>query len=379
MNENQTMVVVAGEPSGDMIAGQVVQAIQRRLGSVRFVGIGGDQMKKHGVLLAAHISNLSALGPTESVKVFPRWLDAWAQLRMLCKESNPLVAVLVDCPEVNLRLARALKADGVKVLQFMGPKVWAWRENRLGVLKARTDMVALGFAFEKKMYDAWGVNATFVGHPLLDVPCPPKRAEVRKFLHAPAHAKVVALLPGSRKSELKHHAEVMIETGIRLLKDGVIPVFAPFFQAASPQLLQKAATLGCVVWKRSVNELLCAADAVLVASGTATLEAALANVPMAIVYKMDVLNYMVARKLLDIPYVGLPNWIAGEKIVPELLQDAVTPQSLYQQALALLETGETKRQQTALAKVVQQMGSPGVADRAAQLAAELLNPMHVRT
>ncbi|MBN2530839.1 MAG: lipid-A-disaccharide synthase [Deltaproteobacteria bacterium] len=362
-----SIAVVVGEPSGDWIAAGAVAKLRGMNRHIRCFGIGGDHMAAAGVSLVQHISSLTALGPVNSLKRAPLWMNAWADFRLRCKKERPKAALLVDCPDITLPLARALKADGVRVLQYMGPKVWAWRKNRLRLLRERTDMVALGFAFEKPLYDEWRVPATFVGHPLLDVPLSHNREAVRNSLHVPGNAKVMALLPGSRASELKYHSAPMLEAAVRLLRNGVVTVFAPHLDAASEQLLMQARSMGCVVWQRPVHDLLAACDGALAASGTVTLELARAMVPMVIVYKMDKIGYWLGQQLLDIPFVGLPNWVAGEATVPELLQEQVTGENLFHAAMQLFTPGEQQRQQQALQAVASKLGTPGAAHRVAQM------------
>ena len=376
------IVVVAGEPSGDWIGANVVRALNNSHNDIHWFGVGGDELQSAGVDLVQHICRLTALGPLESLKKGPGWMNAWATLRLRCKKEKPFAALLVDCPDINLPLARVFKADGIKVLQYMGPKVWAWRKDRLRLLKQRTDMVALGFEFEKKLYDDAGVPATFVGHPLLDAPLVtntfesiPTRPQIRRTLHVPPKSKVVALLPGSRKSELKYHGELMIETGIRLLKAGVVPVFAPYPGAASDALIDKARSLGCILWQNNVCDLLPGCDAALAASGTVTLEIAMAGVPMAIVYKMDNLSYRLGKRFLKIPCIGLPNWVAGQNVIPELLQSDATAETLVATTHTLLTESETQRQKKVLAGISQSLGTPGAARRVARLLSDWQNEL----
>lgn len=372
MSQATSILIVAGEPSGDWIAARIIESLHKQDATLAFWGIGGAAMVDAGAHLVADISTLCALGPKDSLLKLPRWATAWGRLRRRCEVHRPRVAILVDCPDVNLPLARALKADGVKVLQVMGPKVWAWRKSRLSLLRDRTDMVALGFAFEKPLYDAANVRAQFVGHPLVDLPPLHNRAEVRKELHVPKGAKLVALLPGSRASELKRHGELLIETGVRLLKDGMVPVMAPHLGPFSTPIVSKSRSLGILAWQRPVRELLDGCDAALVVSGTVTLEVALAGVPMAIVYKLDRLSHAFAKKVLHIPYVGLPNWVATQQIVPEFIQQEATPAALYNQVHQLLDSKETLRQKKALADVAKQLGRKGVGDRIARLVIDWL-------
>jgi len=366
------LLVVAGEPSGDRAAAPVVGALGAELRGA--FGVGGERLSLAGVELLAHIRGLTALGLGDSLSRFGAWGRAWCRVREAATARRPGAALLVDTPEINLPLARALTADGVPVVVYVGPQVWAWRPGRLGLLRDRSRIVALVLPFEKPLYDRAGVRAEFVGHPLLDEPAGAPPGGVRTALGVGAGEPLVALLPGSRRAEVAALLPPMVDAAVRLAAAGARAVLAPGPDTASAALLDLARAAGVAVLDRGqrARDLLGAADAALVASGTATLEAAIAGTPLAVVYRVGPLSWLAARLLVDVPYVGLPNWVAGRRVVPELLQAEANGPKLAETALALLEPVERQRQQQALAEVRERLGTPGAAARVAALVAEHL-------
>jgi lipid-A-disaccharide synthase len=242
----------------------------------------------------------------------------------------------------------------------VGPQVWAWRKGRIGLLGERCDITALILPFEKPIYDANGIRSVFVGHPLLDEPLPAPRDEVRKELGVDAEQKMVALLPGSRPGEVGRHSAPMLTAATRLRERGVYTVFAPGVPS----------TRALGTWQ--ARDLLGAADGAVIASGTATLESAVLGTPLAVVYRMGKLSWFAAKRLVKVPWVGLPNLVAGKQIVPELLQENATGEAIFRQALALLEPEEQQRQRRELREVREMLGSPGAAERVAALVLERL-------
>jgi lipid-A-disaccharide synthase len=360
--------VVAGEPSGDIAAAQVVARTNARR-PCRFFGVGGDALCEQGVSLVSHIRDLTALGIRGTAERFGRWARAWVEVREAIAKRRPAAALLVDAPEVNLPLARVAKAAGAGVVYYIGPQVWAWRKQRLALLKDRTDAVALVLPFEKPLYDAEGVAAAFVGHPILDFAPRLSPEVIATRLGIDRKRPVAAMLPGSRQTELTRHSDPMIGAGERLAKRDIQVVVAISPALRSPGLLRRVAEAGLksLPWDLPVRELFQVADAAIVASGTATLEAAVAGVPMAVVYRVDRLSFAAGQILFGIPFVALPNWVAGRRVVPELLQDDVTPDRLHGAALRLLEPEERSRQKAELAAVARALGAPGAADRVAKL------------
>lgn len=372
-SNNFPLLVVAGEPSGDRAASRVVAEISSRHPCEPF-GIGGPHSAAAGVALEADIDHLVALGIGESLRRMKAWLEAWTRVRQAVDRRRPKVALLVDAPEVNLPLARVLTAQGIKVVFYIGPQVWAWRPGRLNLLRERTDIVALVLPFEKPIYDQAGVAAVFVGHPILDQTELPPSHEVRQRLGLAPDERVVALLPGSRPGEVRRLAGPMLDAAVVLHRQGVRTVFAPAPGEHTAAIRRRAATAGCLVPAAGLGarQVLYGADGALVASGTATLEAAIAGTPLAVVYRTDRVSALLARYWLHLPQVGLPNWIAGERVIPELLQEEVTGAELARQALELLHPDEAKRQRAVLATIARALGKPGAALRVAELVLERL-------
>ncbi len=365
------VLVVAAEPSGDQAAARVAAHLRDR---ARLFGVGGDALAAEGVRLLAHIRDLSAIGVRAGLERLGGFARAWTAIRKSIAAEPPVVALLVDAPEMNLPLARVLKAAGVQVVYYIGPQVWAWRRRRLGLLKARVDITALVLPFEKPLYDAEGVPAVFVGHPILDRPPSLLPDAVSARLDIDRRRKVLSMLPGSRPGEVNRHLPVMIDAGARLAARGVQVVVAlpPALQSEARVRAVSDAGLRLMPAGVAVPDLFQLTDAAIVASGTATLEAAVAGVPMTAVYRVDALSYTAGRYLFKIPWVALPNWIAGRAVVPELLQDAVSPERLLHQGLRLLTLEERHRQRPLLEEVADGLGTPGAAARVARLLAERL-------
>jgi len=369
--QGRPLLVVAGERSGDRIAARALAAF-RDGGEANAFGIGGDELAALGVELVAHVRDLSAIGVGAVAARLAAWLSAWARLRAEIDARRPRAALLVDAPDVNLPLARVLTEQSVAVLLYVGPQVWAWRRRRLALLKERTRRVALVLPFEKPLYDAAGVCASYVGHPLLDEPDPLSRDGARRALGVGSDEPLVALLPGSRRSELEAHAAPMTDAARILARRGVRTVFAPAPESVSPAQLDAARGAGCLVPGGALDarDVLAACDAALVASGTATLEAALLGTPLAVVYRLGFASRALARAFVDVPYVGLPNWVAGRRVVPELLED-VTGESLARAALELLVPANAATMRRDFEGIRSALGPPGAARRVAAMLREL--------
>lgn len=369
MKTAANVLVSVGEPSGDRAAARVATALFQA-GVDEIFGIGGPCLERAGVSLTTRIDNISVLGFADGARRFVHWAQAWADLREQIRARRPAAALLVDAPDFNLPLARVLKAEGIPVILYVGPQVWAWRKSRLALLKDRVDIAALILPFEKELYDQAGVKAQFVGHPILDEPPPCHRQLVRHSLGITSNTPLIALLPGSRPRELERHLPVMTETAERLSTDGIAARLAPGGEGAKTESTDPSLLLPKPFCAR---DLLAAADGALVASGTATLEAAVLGVPVAAVYRTDGLSYAAARYLLRLPYVALPNWIEGRSIVPEILQHQVTETVLYETAQTLLQPQVAQTQREAFCRITERLGGPGAAERTAALVLERLS------
>ncbi len=327
---------VAGEASGDLLAAPVIGALRQRLPDVACAGIAGDRMIEAGAIAWWHVRELSVRGYAEVLRELPRLLRLRAALRARLFAEAPAVVVGVDSPDFNLRLEIQLRAAGVPTVHYVSPSIWAWRPQRIEKIRRAADRVLLVFPFEQRIYDEASIAATYVGHPLASsIPARPNAASARQRLGLPSDGPVIALLPGSRRAEVQHIGPPFVAAAALLLQRDpslryVLPVAEPRLrECLGPALssIGAAADRLLLVDGRS-HDCLEAADGVLVASGTATLEAALFGKPMVIAYRMPALSYWIMRQMGELSFVGLPNILAGEPLVPELLQHDATPARL---------------------------------------------------
>ena len=376
----RTVAIVAGEPSGDMLAAQLVQAIGKQAPGVRFVGVGGNRMQAAGVECLYPVERLAVRGYVEVLRHFFDILGIRRELRRRWLASPPDMFVGVDAPDFNFGLEHALRRAGIPTVHFISPSIWAWRPERMTKIKAAVSHMLALFPFEAPIYEAAGVPVTFVGHPLADMlPEQPDRSAAREQLRLPADRTVVALLPGSRASELKHHADVYVATLKLVSRRRPDVIFlAPMVNRTTRGLFEEAlARSGPMPENLTLlfghsHEALMAADAALIASGTATLEAALLGCPMVITYKMPAVSWRIMWPKRRLPYVGLPNVLAGEFVVPELLQDDATPENLAQALLNMLEDGVVRRRIEAKFSRMRAGLRRNAADTAAEVVVRLL-------
>jgi lipid-A-disaccharide synthase len=338
---------VAGEASGDLLAAPVIAALKDGSPATECAGIAGDRMIAAGATAWWHVRELSVRGYAEVLRELPRLVRLRAALRARLLAQRPAVVVGVDSPDFNLRLEMQLRAAGVPTVHYVSPSIWAWRPKRIEKIRRAADRVLLVFPFEQRIYDAAGIAATFVGHPLASsIPTQPDAAEARRRLGLPLEDPVVALLPGSRRAEVEHIGPHFVGAAARMLaREPRLRFVLPVADGRLRGLLDPALTAaGAAAERISVfdgrsHECLEAADGVLVASGTATLEAALFGKPMVIAYRMPAASYWIMSRMGTLTFVGLPNILAGESLVPELLQDAATAERLAGTLLDLLNDG----------------------------------------
>jgi lipid-A-disaccharide synthase len=336
--------VIAGEASGDLLAAPVIRALRQRLPAVECVGIAGEQMCEAGAIAWWHVRELSVRGYAEVLRELPRLLRLRAALRARLLAADPAVVVGVDSPDFNLRLEMQLRASGVPTVHYVSPSIWAWRPKRIDKIRRAADQVLLVFPFEQKIYDDAGIAATYVGHPLASSIAPRSDAvAARARLGLSADAAVIALLPGSRRAEVQYIGPAFIEAAARMLRQEpslrfVLPVVESRLRDLLTPMLASvnAAAERILLFDGRSHDCLEAADGVLVASGTATLEAALFGKPMVIAYRMPPSSYWIMRQMGELSFVGLPNILAGEPLVPELLQHEATPVRLADTLMALL-------------------------------------------
>jgi lipid-A-disaccharide synthase len=337
--------VVAGEASGDLLAAPVIGALRQRLPQAECAGIAGDRMLDAGATAWWHVRDLSVRGYTEVLRELPRLLRLRSALRERLLAERPAVVVGIDSPDFNLRLEMQLRAAGVPTVHYVSPSIWAWRPGRIEKIRRAADRVLLVFPFEQKIYDDAGIAATYVGHPLASsIPRQADLPAARARLGLSGEEPLIALLPGSRRAEVAHIGPPFIEAAALMLRRQprlrfVLPVAEP---RLSPLLAPALAAAGAateriVLVDGRSHDCLEAADGVLVASGTATLETALFGKPMVIAYRMPSSSYWIMRSMGTVRFVGLPNILAGEALVPELLQHEATAHRLADELLAMLD------------------------------------------
>lgn len=346
MNASRRFALVAGEASGDMLAGLLLQGLKGRWPQLVASGIGGAAMVRQGFDAWWPIEKLSVRG---YVEVLPRLREILAirkQLRQrLLASPRPDLFIGVDAPDFNFGLETALRAQGIRTVHFVCPSFWAWRPKKVMKLRAAADHVLCIFPFEPELLARHGIAATYVGHPIANViPLKPDRAAARRTLGLPEDAEVVAILPGSRRSEVQYLARRFFDAAVRMRarRPGlrfVVPA-VPALRAAIESHVRDAGLNDALIVEGRSHEVLAACDVTLIASGTATLEAALFKRPMVIAYNMHWLSWVIMRRKQLQAWVGLPNILSREFVVPELLQDAATPDALAEATLAWLDSPE---------------------------------------
>ena len=370
------IMLSAGEASGDLHGATMCRALRTLDPGVRLIGMGGPRMAAAGVEILVDPTAHAAVGTSEAVGRVPGLYRAYKILVRRLRESQPKAMVLIDFPEFNLRLAKQARRAGVPVVYFIPPQLWAWRRGRIRQMARRVTRVLAAFPFEKSLYEEAGISVEFVGHPLLDVvPGDLDRMKARERLGVGGRQTLVGLLPGSRRQEVGRLLPPMLDAATRLAGgDGrrcfVLGLAASVDRGLVTALLARASETGgppVDVVEGLTHEVMAGADVLLIASGTATLEAALLGVPMVVCYRVSRLTEAVARLLNRSPWISLPNIVAGRTAVPEILQDKVTGVRLSFEAERLLvDPVAATAQRAAFKEVRSRLGQPGVGARAAR-------------
>jgi len=373
------ILLSCGEASGDLYAGALVEALRRRAPGVDVFGLGSDRFHAAGGRLVADFRPISVTGLTEAVRVLPRSYATLRQLVAAARAMRPDVFIAIDFPDFNFRLAAALKRLGVPIVYYVSPQLWAWRPGRMKTMKALVDRVLVIFPFEEELYRRAGVDVQFVGHPLVDLARPTTTRDAFLRAHGlDAAAPTVALLPGSRVNEVR-----------RIVPDmaAALPMIAArvpgtqFVVAAAPSLpdelfealrLTAAGPARLAVVRGCADDVLASSDVVITASGTATVQAALHERPMVVVYRLSDLTYRLGKPFVRVDTYAMANLVAGRRIVPELIQDDYTPARAAEETVSFL-TDRRRYDATrqALREVRARLGAPGASGRAAEAILEV--------
>lgn len=368
------IALVAGEASGDILGAGLMQAIKARHPDVRFIGVGGPRMQAEGLDSYFPMERLAVMGLVEVLGRLPELLKRRRGLIRTLIDERPDVFVGIDAPDFNLGVELKLRQAGIRTVHYVSPSVWAWRQKRVLKIQRACDLMLTLFPFEAQFYEAQQVPVCFVGHPLADaIPLTADRAAARAALGLPEQGGVVALLPGSRGGEVERLGGLFLDAAERLraLRPGlrfVLPCASGERRTQLEAMLAGRDLQVSLLDGRS-HEALGACDAVLIASGTATLEALLFKRPMVVAYRVAPLTYRILRRLVKSPYVSLPNLLAGRLLVPELIQDAATPDALAGALAPLIDDGQV---QTEGFDAIHRALRRGASERAAEAVLRLL-------
>jgi len=396
-NGARHILIVAGETSGDLHASNLVKAMQdtgckMQDTGLRFSGLGGEKMQEAGVELLEPFTKNAGTGLDPLLKI-THFSQVFRKLVSYASKSKPDLAILVDFPDFNLRLAPRLKALGIKVVYYISPQIWAWRQSRVKIIQKYVDKMIVIFGFEKEFYNRFNVAAEFVGHPLLDVLDEGRsttKEDARRALGLGKDDLVVGLLPGSRPSEFKRHFPIM-QKAIQILSNTSSPYPLPqgervgaksnikYILGAAPDItpaiinrITKKDTPEIVSYYNRTYEILAASDILITVSGTITVEAALFQTPMIVIYKVPLLTELVFRPLIKTPFYAMVNIIAGKKVVPELIQQNCTPAKIARAVTELIDPNARSRMREELGQVKAKLGSAGASQRAARIINEML-------
>ncbi len=382
MTKNKQHIgIIAGETSGDMRAASLIRELKILKPHVRISGIAGPSMLANGVEAIAHIDDLSVMGITEVLKNLGRIKKIFNQTLAHIQSTRPDAVVLVDYPGFNLRLAKAVKALGIKVIYYISPKVWAWKESRVKIIRKVVDRMIVIFPFEVEFYKKHGMNVDYVGNPIVDdinVSEPP--SSLKATLKLAPNAQTIGLLPGSRQKEIERHMPIMVKTAQWLVhknpKRQFIVIKAPLISKEKLEYYLKSSGLNYRIYGGSFYNGVCATDAVIASSGTATLEAGLLLKPMAVMYVLSTLTYEIARRLMKIRYASLVNIIAGREIVKEFIQHAATDVAMGTYLDDILNNPNRYAAITNdLAMMKSSLGKSGANKRAAAIVAQVLGKL----
>jgi lipid-A-disaccharide synthase len=378
-----TVLLSVGDASGDVYAGDFVRELARLRPGTHFLGMGGIELAKAGMEIVVDQREVAVGGLVELIPDLPRVVRAWRRMIGALRRVRPDLVVLVDSSGFNLPFARRARRQGIPTLYYVSPQVWGWRRGRIRTIARCVGRLAVIFPFEPAVYAGTGVPVEFVGHPLVERLAETARldrASARRALRLPAEARIVALLPGSRRAEIRHVLPLQLETARALhARDPRIHFALPCAPSVAREALERAvararlpALLGLQILDGDAQRVLRAADVALCKPGTSTLEAALLGCPLVVTARTNRVTAFLLRRLLRVEYLAMPNLIAGEPIVPELLQEAADPERIADAVQALLEGPARARQESQLAGLRALLSRGGAARRAAEIAEEMI-------
>ena len=366
-------MISCGEPSGDVYAGALATEIRHAAPSAVVTGLGGDHLEAAaGAPLVGHFSGISVTGLLEVARVLPRTYAMFRRLVAYAAEQRPDVFVAIDFPDFNFRLARAVRKLGIPVVYYISPQLWAWRSGRMKTMREIADRVLVIFEFERALYERAGVPVEWVGHPLLDVlpPAQPRNAFLEKLkLHS--GRPIVALLPGSRHNELRQILPRLVDAAAIIVEQigdvQFLVARAPHLDDGLFEPLRRLRTTPVALVEGATDAVLSAADVAVVASGTVTVQAALHQCPMVVVYRLSPLTYALGRPFVRVNTFAMANLVAGRHVVPELMQDDFTPEAVSREVVTLIrDLSVRQRMREDLDEVRRAIGQPGASRRAAQ-------------
>jgi len=376
--KNKTIMIVAGEASGDMHGANLVREMLNLDPALNFYGIGGNRLRKEGVELLANASDMAVVGLTEVVSKLGSILKIMGMMKRSLDERRPDLVILIDYPDFNIPLAKAAKKRGIKVFYYISPQVWAWRKSRIGQIKKTVSKMAVILPFEVETYRQKGFGVNYVGHPLLDmVKLNYSKQESRKKFGLSEDEITIGILPGSRTSEVRILMPELLRAAQILKREMpdlqfVLPLADTLEETSVTEIISGFNVKVKVVSGHTYDVISCA-DLALVASGTATLETALLGVPMIIVYKISLLSYFIGRLFVHVKNIGLVNIIAGKTIVPELIQGDASGKRIAAESLSILKNGERRQKMIKELEAIRaRLGEPGAARRAAQIAHDMI-------
>ncbi|HKH20122.1 MAG TPA: lipid-A-disaccharide synthase [Gammaproteobacteria bacterium] len=373
------IILVAGEASGDLHAANLVKALCKLHTGVRCYGMGAGNMRAAGVEILVDSSRLAVVGITEVLTHYREIKAALRVLQEIIRTRRPDLLILIDYPDFNLRFAATAKRAGVKVLYYVSPQVWAWRPGRIKKIGQLVDMMAVVFAFEVPFYERANVPVRFVGHPLVDEARPSMtRAQAVAHFGLKLDAKIIGLFPGSRWSEINRLMPVIVESS-KLLRarfpdaQFILPIAPGLDRSLVEAYLDSTAPPVVLVEDTSIYDVIQVCDAIITASGTATLQIALMATPMAIIYRVSRLSYWIARHLVTVKHIGLANIVARQRVVREFIQDDVRPQAIADEIERLLaDEAYAEAMRRDMAGIRAALGEPGGSQKAAQVAVDML-------